>query len=294
MKLIGILLVLNGITVSFWWIMTHGSHKGSMLTLSFLAVFAGIAFLISDRITELSMKGIGTIKAAANQATADANVVAELKNRVEAQSATVDLVAKEAADAKQLVDALSEKNSKAEKKLSQLDQSINDGNLAVKELQLYTQFNSTVLAAQNDNRQAYDQLWAWSKDSSFPFQKASAQVTQTIMDQHNPAIVRSGFSVPWNDGIDTQKLSLSELRQIFTSAPPHIRLGVLEFVWTKRTDIPKPDRLQFLVDVLRSDESLLVIEYAGRYFEQGTGNKLKPLAIKQHLEWWKENKDSIE
>ena len=294
MKLISILLVLSSIAISYWWITAYGTHKGAMLTLCFLAVFAGLAILLSDRITELSMKGIGTIKAAAEQASADANVVSELKKRVEDQSATVDLIAKEAADAKQLVNALSEKNSKAEEKLSQLDKSINDGNLAVKELQLYTQFNGTVLAAQNDNRHAYDQLWAWGKDSSFPFQKASAQAAQTIMDQHNPAIIRGGFSVPWNDGINTQKLSLSELRQIFTSAPPHIRLGVLEFVWTKRTDIPKPDRLQFLVDVLRRDESLLVIEYAGRYFEKETGNKLKPLAIKQHLEWWKENKDSIE
>ena len=294
MKLIGILLVLNSILVSAWWIMTHGTHKIALLTLCSLAVFAGLVLLLSDRITELTMKGIGTIKAAANQATADANVVAELKTRVESQSATVDLVAKEAADAKQLVNALSEKNSKAEEKLSELDKSINHGNLAVKELQLYTQFHSTVLAAQNDNRQAYDRLLAWSKDSSFQFQKASAQAAQTIMDQHNSPMAISNVSVPWNEGIDPQKLSLSQLQQNFTSAPPHIRRRILEFVWTKRTDMPKPDRLQFLVDVLRSDESLLVVEYAGRYFKDGTRDNLKPLAIEQHLEWWKENKDTIE
>ncbi len=294
MKFIGILLIINSIAASAWWITTHGTYKGSVLTLCSLAVLAGIAILIGDRITEFSLKGVGTIKAAAHQATADANVVAELKTRVEGQSATVDLVAKEAAEAKQLVDDLSEKNSKAEEKLSQLDISINEGKIAVKELQLYTQFNTPVLAAPNNIRPAYDQLLTWAKDTLFPFQTASAQAVQTIMDQHASAMHRGGFKVPWNEGVDPQKLSLSEFRKNFAAAPPHIRLGILEFVWKKRTDIPKADRLQFLVDVLRDDENLEVVEYAGRYFAEGTGDKLKPIAIEQHLEWWKENKDTIE
>ena len=157
----------------------------------------------------------------------------------------------------------------------------------------YTQFNTTVLAAQNNNRPAYDQLLTWAKDSLFPFQNASSQAVQTIMDQHASSMYKTGFSVPWSEGVEPQKLSLSELRKIFTSAPPHIRLGLIEFVWSKRTDIPKADRLQFLVDVLRNDENLQVVEYAGRYFAEGTGDKLKPIAIEQHLEWWKENKDTI-
>ncbi len=113
------------------------------------------------------------------------------------------------------------------------------------------------------------------------------------MDQHDPAMVRAGFNVSWNEGVDPLKLSLAELGQAFRSAPPHIRLGVLEFTWEKRTDISKIDRLQFLADILRSDESLQVVEYAGRYFAQGTGDKLKPIAIDAHLKWWEENKDSI-
>ena len=165
------------------------------------------AFIFGDRITEVSLPGLGTIKTAAIKATADADVITELKKSSEDK---LEAVVKEAADAKQLVDALSEKNSKAEEKLSQLNKSINEGNLAVKELQLSTQFNTTILAAQNDNRPAYDQLLAWAKDSSIPFQNASAQAVQTIMDQHHPAGHRTGFSVPWNEGVEPQKLSLSD------------------------------------------------------------------------------------
>jgi len=293
MKLIGILIILNSIVASAWWITTHGTYKGSVLTLCSLAVFAGLALILYDRITELSVNGVGTIKTAVEQASSDANVVSELKTRVEGQSATVDLVAKEAAEAKQLVTDLSLKNSKAEEKLSQLDKAINDGNLAVKELQIYILFNRVVLAAKNDSRQAYDQLWAWSADSSYLLQKDATQTIQTIVDQHDPKMTISNTSISLNDGKNLSTLSLSDLRTAMLSAPPNIRRCVVEFVWKKRTDKSKKDRLEFLVEVIRSDESLLVVEYAGRYFEEGTGDKFKPLAIEQHLEWWKENKDTI-
>jgi len=293
LKLIGALLIINALFITAWWVMGEHLHKGWAFTLCLSAIFVGSFLVLQERVTELTVKGIGTIKSAAEQASADANLIADLKSRVEAQSATVNLVAKEAADAKQLVNDLSEKNIKAEEKLTQLDMAINYGNLAVKELQLYTQFNTTVLAAQNDNRPAYDKLWNWSEDSSFPFQSAAAQAAQTIMDQHAPQIVRAGFKVSWNEGVDPQQLSLNELWQALISAPPHIRLGILEFVWVKRTDISKRDRLQFLVDVLKNDESLQVVEYAGRYFAQGTEDKLKPIAIKAHLKWWEDNKETI-
>lgn len=291
MKVIGSLLVLSSIISYCLWIKKHGIEKSDVNKICFLLVFVGLAFIFGDRITEISLPGLGTIKTAAIKATADANVITELKKSSEDK---LEAVVKKVADVEQLFDDFSKKNSKAEEKLSQLNESINEGNLAVKELQLSTQFNTTILAAQNGNRPAYDQLLAWSEDSSIPFQIASAQAVQTIANQHNPAIIRSGFKVPWNEGVEPQKLSLSELRENFATAPPNIRLGILEFVWSKRTDIPKTDRLQFLVEVIRSDESLKVVEYAGRYFAEGTGDKYIPLATKQHLEWWEKNKDTIE
>jgi hypothetical protein len=266
MVLIGFLIIAISIFLTTWWVTSNHPYKGWSFSMCLLCVFLGLILILYKRVTEVTIPHIGTIKAAAEQATADANAIAELKRRVENQSATVDLVAKTAADAQQ----------------------------DVRRLRDVTDFSLIVLAAQCDDRHAYDQLWAWSEDSSFPLQRFATRAVQTIMDQHNPAMVRTGFSVSWNEGVDPQKLSLPELWQEFKKAPQHIRLGILEFVWEKRTDIPKRERLQFLVDVIRSDESLQVIEYAGRYFAQGTGDKLKPIAIGPHLKWWEENKDSIE
>jgi ribosomal protein L40E len=222
--------------------------------------------ILSSQALDRAKVAEGIAKSAAKQASSDANDIAALKQRVKNQSATIDLVAKTATNAQK----------------------------DVSRLQDVTDFSLTVIAAQNDNRRAYDQIWAWSKDSLFPFQKLATQAVQTVMDQHDPPFSRSNFSVPWNEGLDPQKLSLPELWQQFKKSPRHIRLGILEFVWKKRTDISKRERLQFLVDVLRIDQSLTVVEYAGRYFAQGTGDKYKPIAIGPHLKWWEENKDLIE
>ena len=84
------------------------------------------------------------------------------------------------------------------------------------------------------------------------------------------------------------------MHETYKQAPPHIRIGILEFLWETRTDIPKRERLELLAQVLREDDSLKVVEYAGRWFAQGTGDGLKPLAIPLHLKWWNENKGSVD
>jgi len=175
--LFGILVFFNSLIVTAWWVTGEHPYKVWAVILCGVAIFAGaiLIFQGQNRAMVLSNKWLGTIKAAADQASTDAEAIAEIKKRIESQSATVDLVAKEATSAKELVNDLSKKNSKAEEKLSELDRSIKDGNHAVEELQLYTRFNSIVIAAQNDNRPAYDQLWKWSADRSFPFQKSAAQ-----------------------------------------------------------------------------------------------------------------------
>jgi len=69
---------------------------------------------------------------------------------------------------------------------------------------------------------------------------------------------------------------------------------LLEYIWKTRTDIPKRERMQFIVDVFRNDSSLRAVEYARRYFGGESKTMLKPLAIKQYLDWWEKNKESIQ
>ena len=96
-KLFGSLIIINSIIVGFWLLTSTQAHKVGVLSICALAIFAGCILMLQDRAIEITVKGVGKIKAAAEQATSDANAIAEIKERIEAQSATVDLVAEKAA-----------------------------------------------------------------------------------------------------------------------------------------------------------------------------------------------------
>src|SRR5260370_7791896 len=95
-KVLGVVLVVGGVVVPLWLFARASgtvNHSSAVVTVSFLAVFAGVACLLMDRITELTLSGVGTIRAATDQVIADAKTVTDLKARVENQTATVDLIA---------------------------------------------------------------------------------------------------------------------------------------------------------------------------------------------------------
>jgi chromosome segregation ATPase len=188
MKLIGILLVLNSIALTAWWITSQNNHKPMVITLCLIAVFAGLVLIFQDRITELTVKGVGTIKAATDQVQTDAKTVADLKERVENQSATVNLVAKEASKAKEISEEVADKNRQAEEKLNILDEAITKATATLANLDAATEFTMTVVAAQNDDRNAYDTLKKWSEDKKNPFSSRAAQAWSTIFESHNEPI----------------------------------------------------------------------------------------------------------
>ena len=289
MKLIGILLVLNSIALTAWWITTQNIHKTAVITICLIAVFVGLVLILQDRITELTVKGVGTIKAVTEQVQTDAKTVADLKERVENQSATVDLVAKEASKAKELSEEVADKNRRAEEKLNTLDEAITKANATLTNLDAATEFTMTVVAAQNDDRNAFDTLKRWSEDKNNPFSSKAAQAWSTIFESHNEPMYSSGFTVPWNEGFDPSKLSLPELAKQYHGASAQLKPALLEYIW-KRNDIPKIDRLDFMIDVMKHDPSLTAVEYAGRHFTSGTGQKIKPMAIEYLVDWWGKHK----
>lgn len=294
LQLIGLLLIVNSLVIAGWWITQQKPGIAACLSLCLIAVFAGIFLIINERATEISIKNVGTIKAATEQVKVDAKEIAGIRERIEGQAATVDAIAKQAADAKRVSEEVQRKNDLADERLKAIDEAVKHGNAAVAQLQAYTAFNNTVLAAQNDDRRAFDQLKAWGEDKGYSFAQAAQQAWVTILDTHASPMSYGGFQIPWNEGVDPSKLSLEELRSNYRAAVnSQIRLALTEYIWGRK-DIAKKDRMQFLIDVMQNDSSLKVVEYAARYFTGESKDKLKPLAIQQHIEWWEKNKDSIQ
>lgn len=293
MKWIGILLILSSIVWTTWWITTHDNYKVALFSLCLIAIFVGLVLIFQDRVTELTVKGVGTIKAVTQQVQSDAKAVAELKERVENQSATVDLIAKEASKAKEISEEVADKNKLAEEKLDTLNKTIAKANDALADIDAETEFIKIVIAAQNDDRKAFDKLKEWSEEKNHRFLSRAAQAWNTIFENHNKPYSISGFKVPWSENFDPSKLSLPELAQQYRGAPAQLKPALLEYIW-KRDDIPKIDRLDFMMEVMNDDSSLTAVEYAGRHFTSGTNQKIKPMAVEYLSDWWENHRKEFQ
>lgn len=291
MKFAGFLLIVNALSVTGWQVATSSGSKW-IISVCMLAVFAGLALCFQDRITELSIKGVGSLKAATAQAETKLAEIEQIRTRVEAQSATIDLVAKDAREAKQLTEDIKKKSDDVEEKVKKVDSALEKATSHTKELSALLEFTNTVVAAQNDDRRAFDRLKAWANDSAFPYAKEAAQAWQKVMDDHSKPWSVGGFSSPWKEGFDPAKLDIRGLETQYAAAPTHIRPALLEYVW-QREDIPKAVRMDFMMEVMRSDASLTAVEFAGRYFTAGADLKIKPVAVDYLYDWWLKTRSAV-
>lgn len=283
MQIAGTALIVVSIVAAFWlaWV---GNTRRGVLPAAILGVVAGLALTIQDRITELPLPGFGTIRAARTQAIADAATIGKLKERVENQSATVDLVATQASAAKALAQQAEEQTKRAGRRLEALDKAIGEANAALAQLRSEADFTQLVVSAQNDDRGAFDKLEQLANDKNNPLATRAAQAWNTVLDAHASPIYQS-YIVPWKPGVDPSKLSLADLTLAFSTAPVFAKPGLLEYIWGRK-DIPELDRLDFLMQVIKADPSLTAVEYAGRSFTEGTKAKIKPVAAEALSEWW--------
>jgi len=231
MKLLGILIIINSLVVAGYWVSGTHQHKVGVISVCVLAVFVGVIFTMHDRAIEITFNKIGTIKAAAEQATADANEVAAIKERIEAQSATVDLVAESAAKAHNLIEDLSRKNKTAETKIEELENAGAAIQKTISALQETAEFTSLVAAAQNDDRATFDKLVSWVDNKTSPYWQHAADAVARIRTDFAGQIERGHMNVPWPEGTDPRQLSLAQLKREYQGAVRVYKADLAQTVW---------------------------------------------------------------
>lgn len=167
-----------------------------------------------------------------------------------------------------------------------------ESQLNIVKLNNINDFTMTVLAAQNDDRLAFDKIQSWRINKEYEFQKLAQNAWIQTIEDHNPAGYKSGYKANWPDNVDPSKLTLKQISEHFKKQNKINQLGVILYI-NKRSDIPKKDKIVFFVEVLNTNTSLIVVEYAGRFIVKLGNIKFVPLAIQQITDWWEENKDSI-
>jgi len=295
MKLFGIAIVLSSLFFTGYWILGKRRYKGYAIIIGSVAIIVGIAFTFHERALEITFRGIGTIKTAAQQVAIDAKTVSELKDRVESQSATVDLVAQSAAEARKITIEVAERSEEMEKNVVKLNELIAKASEKSQELEKITEFSKVAIAAQNDDRYAFEKLVSWGGDNTFEFWELAANAVINIRVKYSGPIEPGNQKIKWAEGIDPLKLSIEQIRAEYKES---LSLYHTDFVkhTEKNTVIPKKEKMQFYIDILKEDSSLTATYYAGKYFiKEANDPELKwfPFWTKPLLQWWEQNKDNI-
>jgi hypothetical protein len=300
MKIVGIaFFVVAVLGTGLWGYFDRSHRRWAFILFAMVALCSGCFLMMYERVFEMSFKDLVTIKAVTQQATTDAETIANLKKRVEAQSEAVDSVANSAREARKLGDELSEKIKTTDIKLTQIDQATRNVQTALEKTEQIITFASVLLAAQNDDWHALDRLLQWANDANFPLRELAENGYMTIALSHLSVVKEAWAEVPWRQGVDPAHLSISELEKVYSALSPIYHAGIVRVVW-KRSDIPKKERMEFLILVLKTSNSVSAKYCAARFFVEATGDEdlrpkflLVPLPVEPLSKWWEAHKDSI-
>ena len=271
----GVALIIVFACASLYWFAGARPNANYILFLTFAAFVVGMICIFNTPITEISFGKFGSIKTSVERASASADAVARVEAKVEGVAKAVD-----------------EKNVIAEKKLSAVEQTLQKASTAVANLNALEDFTSTVIAAQSDDRRAFDKLEKWAKDKSYRYQDRASQSWESILDAHAQLITTS-YEMPWKD-VDPKTITLSDLKKRYDQATElPLKIGLCEYL-ERLNDLSRKERLNFLAEILEREPSLTAAEYAGRAFTSIADLKIKPLAITYLLNWWRENKTYFE
>lgn len=153
-------------------------------------------------------------------------------------------------------------------------------------------FMNAVIRAQGDDREAFDQLKRWCDDSTFYRKGDACQARWKIVEADARSLIMKP-TVTWIEGVEPAAFSFEELGKVFNNTiADHVRAGILDYIW-ERKDFTKKQKNEFLVDVIKKDNSLRVVSYASRLLQSESKKKFLPLLIDEVLEWWDKNKDTI-
>jgi hypothetical protein len=296
-KAIGLLTILFCLAFALWCTAKGKKRAKSIFGVSLVGMLFGLALILNDRITEFTLEHVGSIKTAEKEAVSNAAEIANIRKRVEAQSATVDLVAQRAGDAMKLAQEVEKAREDMGLELDRVRNATVDADKAVRELRELADFTRAVTGAESDDRASLDRLKAWADDPKYPMVQLARQALVKVRIYYSGYDIRPTPSVEWDSSAKFQQLTFGELRELYRNSSPHQHAALVQQIW-RRTDIPKADRMGFLIEVMKTDASINAVDYSRKLFYPETNLKHEdmaalPLVLDPLYDWWEQNKNTV-
>ena len=159
------------------------------------------------------------------------------------------------------------------------------------ELKVLAELQDAIVKAQVGDRASFEKLTKWYEDKSHPYGNVAENVIASVVKHHNQDLMFSESLEAY--GYDLSKLkTIDDILQEYKTTKPYIKKGFIQYLWDKR-DIPKNDKVRFLINVIKHDDSLEAVAKAGLIINDNERHPKfnAPLDIEGILQWWEENKD---
>ena len=155
---------------------------------------------------------------------------------------------------RQRVEKLDEDSKQTHKTESELQATIADAKELLAKLDEQSVFTLAVIAAQNDDRSAFEKLQAWASDPKNRMQGEAIKTVQAITTSYyDPNNTKSYQVLSWSESAKPETFSIEKIEQVWASEiPPSIARSFVDYVWGN-TNITKTQRMSFLYSVVKKD-----------------------------------------
>ena len=294
---IGIILIVTSIVIAIYWLATGKRNKPLFRFVCVFTAIMGFLLVLKDKLVEVTFKDVISIKTSAAKASADAEVIAKVKQQVENQRATIDLVATEAQKAKNISEDASNKVMLAEQKLITLDDAIQKANEALGKLNAATEFSLLIAKAQNDDRDAFIQLIKISMTNNSPYAQSAKNIVNSILHETETQTVieDNAVTIHWDIyGIDPDKDTLQKLTDFYSAHPDSvlIRFNVVKQIFNA-SRFSERERFDFVAKVMQTDKSLRILQLCCNLMTPKSNIRLNLLGADVYLQWEANNRESF-
>jgi len=180
------------------------------------------------------------------------------------------------------IDALS-------KQISTLTTLVSRANATLDSVQSQENIIALITKVDHDDRPAFDQLLAIAKDPTSPYTSIASEVVVTLVSNSGMELE---YTPPWEAlGVtNPDSLSLDDLKKLYSKQlRSDFKKAFISYIWTN-AKFKKYDRMEFLMSVIKTDQSITTVIHAMELSDADTKIKQNMLNYPAYLAWWDINK----
>lgn len=155
---------------------------------------------------------------------------------------------------RQRVEKLDEDSKQTRKTELELQTTIAEAHELLTKLDEQSAFTMAVIAAQNDDRGAFEKLKQWASDPKNRMRDEAKKIMQAIITSYYDPNNTKNFGIfPWSQiPVKPESLNIQEIGQIWSATPSASAKGFIDDIWGN-TNITQVQKLSFFHSVIEKD-----------------------------------------